>query len=359
MARLLMRALGDCGHHVNLASTFRTYDGTGDADTQRRIKSDAEMQTVNILEDCYRGTVPWPDLWFTYHLYHKAPDWIGPVIAGALNIPYIVAEASVAPKQSGGPWDIGYQSVRQSLERADLVMGFNPVDAACTNAVLRPEQRYETLAPFIDIEPYDKARQERDGCRARAADRYGLALDQTWLMTSAMMRHGDKLASYRQLARALSSLRELPWQLIVAGDGEARHQVYDAFAEFAGRVIWFGQQDRKALPGLYAAADIYVWPAVNEAFGMAFLEAQSASLPVIAGDDGGVSGVVHAPDAGVLVPVGDTRSFANALRTLCDDPGARACLGAAAFQKMKQHHSLPTAARTIDRLIEEVRMSCS
>ena len=23
-----------------------------------------------------------PDLWFTYHLYHKAPDWLGPAVAG-------------------------------------------------------------------------------------------------------------------------------------------------------------------------------------------------------------------------------------------------------------------------------------
>ena len=25
-----------------------------------------------------------PDLWFTYHLYHKAPDWLGPAVSAAL-----------------------------------------------------------------------------------------------------------------------------------------------------------------------------------------------------------------------------------------------------------------------------------
>ena len=28
-----------------------------------------------------------PELWFTYHVYHKSPDWIRPTISGHLNIP--------------------------------------------------------------------------------------------------------------------------------------------------------------------------------------------------------------------------------------------------------------------------------
>ena len=44
-----------------------------------------------------------------------------------------------------------------------------------------------------------------------------------------------------------------------------------------------------ALPALYAGADLYLWPAINEAYGMAFLEAQAAGLPVVAGRTGGVA----------------------------------------------------------------------
>ena len=45
---------------------------------------------------CTQEPVRRPDLWFTYHLYYKAPDWLGPRVAEALSIPYVVAEASVA-----------------------------------------------------------------------------------------------------------------------------------------------------------------------------------------------------------------------------------------------------------------------
>ena len=43
---------------------------------------------------------------------------------------------------------------------------------------------------------------------------------------------------------------------------------------------------------MYAAADLYVWPAVREAYGIALLEAQAAGLPVVAGREGGVAEVV-------------------------------------------------------------------
>jgi len=57
-----------------------------------------------------------PALWFTYHLYHKAPDHIGPVVARQLGIPYVLAEASYAAKQARGPsaWCAPGTSLRHS-----------------------------------------------------------------------------------------------------------------------------------------------------------------------------------------------------------------------------------------------------
>ena len=63
----------------------------------------ATRSPSRFLRRCAAAPAAAPELWFTYHLYHKAPDWLGPRIAGALGIPYVVAEASFAPKQAGGP----------------------------------------------------------------------------------------------------------------------------------------------------------------------------------------------------------------------------------------------------------------
>src|SRR3546814_1436926 len=76
----------------------------------------------------------------------------------------------------------------------------------------------------------------------------------------------------------------MPWQLVVAGDGQARDAVMQAFTwALPDRVRFLGLVQPEVMPALYAACDLLVWPAVNEAFGMVLLEAQGAGLPVVAG----------------------------------------------------------------------------
>ncbi len=40
------------------------------------------------------------DLWFTYHCYYRKPDWLGPAVTKALGLPYVIAEASHAPRRT-------------------------------------------------------------------------------------------------------------------------------------------------------------------------------------------------------------------------------------------------------------------
>ena len=222
---------------------------------------------------------------------------------------YVVAEASHAPKQKDGPWAAGYAGAERAISRADLMFCLNPVDAVCTAPLLGGPQ--VSLKPFIDTAPYQEAAAGRERSRDALARRHSLDGDEPWLLSVAMMRDGDKLDSYCILGRALSGLLDRPWRLLVAGDGPARQQVDDALATLGPRVAWLGVQEADALPGLYAAADAYLWPAVNEAYGMAFLEAQAAGLPVVAGRSGGVPDVVG--ETGILTPAGDWASFAEAV----------------------------------------------
>ena len=74
------------------------------------------------------------------------------------------------------------------------------------------------------------------------------------------------------------------------------------FAPFGDRVRLARCIAPAALPEIYAAADLYVWPACNEAYGMALLEAQAAGVPVVAGAEGGVPDIVVDGEHGIARP---------------------------------------------------------
>jgi glycosyltransferase involved in cell wall biosynthesis len=168
------------------------------------------------------------------------------------------------------------------------------------------------------------------------------------------MRPGAKLASYLCLADALRRLRDRRWRLVVAGDGPAMAEVHAVLAPLAARVIFLGHCDHAALKEAYGACDLYAWPAVGEAYGVAFLEAQAAGLPVVAGRAGGVPAVVAEGETGRLVEEGDAGAFAEALRNLLDDPGRRRTMGQAARRRVRRHHDLDGAATKIDRHLAEL-----
>ena len=345
MARALIAALTLAGHEVTIVSRFRTYDA-GDPARQTRLRDAGARLVERLLRRFARAASP--ELWFTYHLYHKAPDWLGPAVAARLRIPYFVVEASFAPKQAGGKWDLGHRAVADAIGRADRVFQPNPLDAECVRPLLRSQDRLVLLRPFLDVAQFRGRGGIRAQARAHFARAHGLDPQEPLLLTVAMMRADQKLASYRCLADALSELQDLPWRLIIAGEGPAEPQVRAAFARLGERTVWFGALDRGSLRRLYEAADLFVWPAIKEAWGMALLEAQAAGLPVVAGRSSGVATIIADRETGLLPPMGDAGTFAAAVRSLLLDPRSLEQMRAAALRRTECHHDIRVAAELLD-----------
>ena len=354
MARLLMAALATAGHEPALAARLRSRDGDGDRRRQARLRALGARLAERYLRRVTARPDLRPDLWLTYHLYYKAPDWIGPRVAAALRIPYVVAEASLAEKRSGGQWHLGHRATADALRRADRVIGLNSADRDGVMPALAGPEHWTALAPFLDTAPFDIAVARRRDARARTAEHWKLDPGLPWLATVAMMRADVKLESYRLLGTALERCLDRPFQLLVAGDGPARDQVTAALAPLGKRVRLLGRLEESAVPELLAASDLYVWPAVGEAYGLAILEAQAAGLPVVVGDAGGVGDIVADGATGVLVPVGDVAAFSAATAVLIDDDSRRARMGLAARRKVAAGHDLAAAARRLDAVLREL-----
>src|SRR5262249_36968065 len=128
MARLLMAALEAAGHEPVLAARLRSRDGTGNAPRQARLPALGANPAQRFVSRVAARPDLRPDLWLTYHVYYKAPDWIGPRVAEALRISYVVAEASLAEKRRDGPWQIGHRATAEAIRLADRVIGLNSAD---------------------------------------------------------------------------------------------------------------------------------------------------------------------------------------------------------------------------------------
>jgi len=342
IARALMQAMSMAGHDVTLASRLRSFDARGDATRQARLARIGQRVGRRLVTK-YSGANH-PDVWFTYHLHHKAPDFAGPLVSRALGIPYIVAEASIAPRRRDGPWAAGYASACAAIRDADMVIFVNPADIRAVRNARGEHAPFATLAPFIDVARFAMA-SPAPAPTASAPIR---------LITVAMMREGVKLASYRLLANALAVLADLPFALTIVGDGPARASVESAFAPFADRVTFAGARSKDDVAALLQRHDVFAWPAIGEAIGIAFLEAHACALPVVGGATPGVDSIIAAGRTGLLVPPGDVAAFAGALRQLIVDAPLRERMGEDALAHVRAHHDLPAAARQLDAILHEV-----
>ena len=357
IGRLLLRALEAAGHEAEIICHFRSRDGAGDAGRQARLGALGQRLAERLAERLARRPVELqPRAWLTYHVYHKAPDWLGPAVADALDIPYLIAEASSAPKQAGGRWDFGYRAANDAIARADAVLSLNSDDLNCLSPVVRQPVLMRRLWPFIETAPFAAAAAHRAAHRADLARRHALDASKPWLLAVGMMRPGDKEASFRRLAAVLGRLQGRDWHLLVAGDGPARGEIVRVLeTAIPGRTCHLGLVPESELPALYAACDLLTWPAVREAFGMALVEAQAAGLPVVACASRGVPDVVSAGISGLLPEPDDDAAFAAAVARLLDDPARRAEMGRVAGRLAAERHDISGAAALLDATLSVLR----
>lgn len=351
MARALMTVLKLRGHKVELASRLRSFDRDGDPVRQARIKR-LGTRVADRLIGRYRNMPrsQCPKAWITYHAYHKSPDWLGPAVQRALKIPYLLIETSFAQKQVGGPWDLGHRSAEAAIRTAHITLAMTAVDEAGLSPLIDPPHELRRLPPFLDPAPYREAACERERHRHNLAGRYGLDIDQPWLLTVGMMRDDVKRQSYTLLADALQRLGDRRWQLLIVGGGVSRPMIEKLYESLEpGRVKFAGILEESDLPACYAAADVYAWPAVREAYGMALLEAQASGLPVVAGREGGVADVVRDGVTGMLTMPRSPVALASAIADLLDHPIKRRDMAAAASAFVESEHSLDRASTRLDK----------
>ena len=352
LVRLLSRALDVAGHQAFAPSEFRSGVGHDEGRRQGALERRAVKRATRLVAT-YRDlpSTARPEAWLTCNLRHTAPDLIGPVVAETLGIPYLLAGASYARAEAGGAQARWHTYAARAIARAQAVLSLTAEDEKSIRPLISSTAQLSRLAPFLDPVPYRAA--ERDEVRRSLAEALPLDPARPWLLAVAPMCPGAALASWRLLGRSLGLIADPPWQLLAVGDGEARALVEEALAPIGpGRIVFSGAVEGEKLPSVYAACDLYVWPAYREALSMAVLEAQAAGLPVVAQDWPGPTAIVADRETGLLTPRNDDVAFAGAVVKLSTKAGKRREMGAAAAAKVRDRHGLESAAATLQRALE-------
>ncbi|TPE53202.1 glycosyltransferase family 4 protein [Amaricoccus solimangrovi] len=156
------------------------------------------------------------------------------------------------------------------------------------------------------------------------------------------------------LIDALALLADLDWEARIIGSDRLDP---DCAAALTARIVARGLDRRIALEGAAAdtraamtRADVFVLASEYEGYGMAFAEALSQGLPVVACRAGAIADLV--PEAaGGLAPPGDPAALAAALRPLLADRRHRAECAEAAWRAGRALPGWPeTAARVAEAL---------
>lgn len=358
IAQLFKSALQQAGFEVVLASQLRSFDKTGNSHRQQRMLAIAKREVARILRRWKKEDFR-PDAWFSYHLYYKAPDLIGPLICAQLNIPYLVAEASWAIKRANGPWALYHQQLDVALHNAAKVICINPVDKLAITDYYAEQAALKivSMKAFIDQPTRFALKQSTAGpihtdlTREQVAALYHLDTNKPWLIAIAMMRQGDKFSSYQKLSEVIHNLYS-DQQLLIVGDGQMRTEVEQLFKDIPN-ITFCGALQTPALTCLLSHCEILVWPAINEALGMVFLEAQQLGVAVVAGDQGGVSSIVKHGVTGLLSDAYEPAVMAANIDKLLAEPEQLKRMQQSAARYIQEQHSIPASAKQLATIIQQ------
>lgn len=208
--------------------------------------------------------------------------------------------------------------------------------------------RFAVIPSGIDVDRFRKARvhgkviPEWFGCPSNAT----VVGSVGWL---------TDVKGHRYLVDAVTALRkEYPnLHLVIVGSGDQ----HDGLAAQAGRA---GIRDAVHLVGhreeidiCLAGMDCFVLPSLNEGMGRALIEAMAAGLPVIASQVGGIPALIRDGKNGLLVPAGDSRALADALRRVLCDPQSANEMGTNAMRSIDARYGVEAMVQAVEATYRE------
>ena len=189
-----------------------------------------------------------------------------------------------------------------------------------------------------------------DAAQAKTLSAHRFGLDRPFFLYIARLEHPGK--NHIRLIEAFNRFKAAgapTWQLALAGaDWHGANHIHKAIREspFARDIRCLGFVEDAAVPDLYRAADVFVYPSLFEGFGMPPIEAMACGCPVISSARGSLAEVLG--KAAVCVDPEDVDAIAAQLRNFSTDSGTRRQMSEAGIAQARRFDWNATAAATVN-----------
>ncbi|HBB32486.1 MAG TPA: glycosyl transferase [Cyanobacteria bacterium UBA8803] len=255
--------------------------------------------------------------------------------------------------QSGKNWDLSrwvWQRKAKAWNSINLtiVTPSTWLAKCASSSSLFQDRRVEVIPNGLDLERYQPIEHRL------ARELLKLPQDKQLILFGAMSATSDRRKGFHLLSAALQRLSQSVYhentELVVFGSSAPTYQTdFGLKAHYLGKL-----SDDLSLALVYASADVFVAPSVQDNLPNTVLEAIACGTPSVAFNIGGMPDMIEHQQNGYLAQPYDSEELAKGITWILQDEQRRQALSRRAREKFEQEFTLELQARKYLNLYKEV-----
>ncbi|MHA2225502.1 MAG: glycosyltransferase [Candidatus Hodarchaeales archaeon] len=187
-----------------------------------------------------------------------------------------------------------------------------------SNGVTPPVYALPNMISSVFFKKYQKS-SENTRFQRKIQEKYGIKPKDRIIIYCGRISFEKKIEVILEAFKMIEKSHPNTFLLIV-GDGPHLKMYQKQAKQFLKNYAFTGFISHTKLPNIYRMGEFMITPSDTETQGLTVIEAMSQELPVIGVSGGGVLDYIENGKNGLLVPPGDSTAFAQAIRTLLDNP---------------------------------------